>query len=94
MSIIQTTEFVIPNDPETIKRIKDACVEISASMTRVESEKDFQKEALTELSKLTDIPKKFLAKTVKLYHKSNKAEVEAENETTSELYDRVFPSQD
>lgn len=94
MSIIQTDAFIMPNDPATIKKIKDAIHELSASYTRVEGEKDFQKEALTELSKETDIPKKHLAKSAKLFHKSNKDAVVAENESSFELYDRIFGTSD
>lgn len=92
MSVIQTSDIIIPNDPTIIKQIKDACEEISASMFRSEGEKSFQKEALGDLSKATNIPKKHLSKLAKLYHRQNKSEVEAENETTSELYDRIFPT--
>lgn len=92
MSVIQTSDIIIPNDPTIIKQIYDACQELSASMTRSEGEKSFQKEALDDLSKATGIPKKHLAKLAKLHHKQNKSEVEAENETTSELYDRIFPT--
>lgn len=93
MSIIQTSEFIIPSDPGTIKQIQDACFELSASMTRSEGEKSFQKEAIEELFKATAVPKKQLKKLASLYHKQNKSEVEAENESTSELYDRVFKSE-
>jgi AAA15 family ATPase/GTPase len=93
MSTIQTSDFIIPNDPATIKQIQDACNELSASMTRAESEKIFQKEAVDDLSKATNIPKKHLKKLASLYHRQNKVEVEAENESTSELYERVFPQQ-
>lgn len=88
--IIDTEQFVMPSDPATIKLIKDACFEISSSLTRVEGEKEFIKEAISELSEKTDIPKKHLNKVAKLYHKSNKDEVVAEQESTNELYDRIF----
>lgn len=90
MSIIQTSEFVIPNDPGTIKQIKDACIEISSSLARADGEKEFQKEAIGELSKATNVPGKYLKKIASLYHRQNKSEAEAENESTSELYDRIF----
>ena len=90
MTIIQTENFIIPNDPATIKKIKDACFEISASMSRTEGEKSFIKEAIAALSDDTDIPKKHLNKIARLFHRSNKDAVEAENEATSELYDRIF----
>lgn len=94
MSIIDTEQFVIPSDPTTIKKIQDVCFEISASMTRQEGEKDYIKESIAELSEATDIPKKHLAKIAKLYHKSNKDAVEAEQASTNELYDRIFVQQE
>lgn len=90
MSVIDTEQFVLPSDPATIKKIKDAVFEISASYTRVEGEKDFAKEAIKALAEETQIPKKHLTKIAKLFHKSNKDAVAAENESTVELYDRVF----
>ena len=94
MSVIDTEQFVIPNDPATIKKIQDACFEISASFTRAEGEKDFVKVAIADLAEATEIPKKHLAKIAKLYHKSNKDSVAAEQESTNELYDRIFPTQE
>lgn len=90
MSIIQTADINIPSDPVTIKKIKDACIEISASMTRTEAEKTLQKGAIVVLAEETEIPKKYLNKLAKLYHKQNKDQVFAETESTDALYDRVF----
>jgi hypothetical protein len=90
MSIIDTEQFILPSDPTVIKQIKDAMQEISFSYTRTESEKDFVKEALAELSEATEIPKKHLAKIAKLHHKANKDQVEAEQSSTNDLYDRIF----
>jgi hypothetical protein len=91
MSVIQTSEIIIPSDPVSIKAIQDACKEISASMTRVEGEKSLQKEAIAELAEKTQIPKKFLNKISRLYHRQNRQEVEAEQEATVDLYDKIFP---
>lgn len=90
MTVIDTQQFVIPNDPATIKQIKDACFEISASFTRIEGEKDLIKETMITLKESTGIPKKHLNKIARLYHKSNKDAVEAEQGATNELYDRIF----
>jgi Transcriptional regulator DsbA len=94
MTIIQTDAFVVPSDPATLKKIQDVCFELSASFTRQEGERDFQKEAIAELSEVTDIPKKHISKIAKLYHKSNKDAVEAEQASTNELYDRIFVKQE
>jgi len=90
MSIVQTAEFVVPSDPETLKKIKDLCFELSASMCRSEGERDFQSEAIKDLAKDTEIPAKFLRKAAKLYHKSNRDLVEQEGEISFELYDKIF----
>ena len=90
MSVIQTADIQIPSDPVTIKKIKDACVEISASMTRSEAEKTLQKESIAALAEETEIPKKYLSRISKLYHKQNRDQVGVEQESTGELYDRVF----
>ena len=94
MSIIQTSDINMPSNPATIKKIKDACYEISASMTRAESEKLFQKEAIIALADDTDIPKKYLTKIARLFHKQNRDAVGAESEAAGELYDRIFVQQD
>lgn len=90
MSIIQTADIQIPSDPATIKKIKDACIEISASMTRAEGEKIYQKEAIVALAEETEVPKKYLNKLAKLYHKQNRDQVVAEMESTDAFYDRIF----
>lgn len=89
--IINTEQFVMPSDPTTIKQIKDACIEIDASMTRAAGEKDLQKEAIASLHEATAIPKKHLNKIARLYHRANKDAVVAENEATVDLYERIFP---
>lgn len=90
MSVIQTADINIPSDPATLKKIKDVLFEISASMTRIEGEKDFIKEAVAELAEATEIPAKYLNKIARFYHKQNKDQVVTENESTVELYDRIF----
>lgn len=90
MTIIDTGAFIMPTSPEVIKQIKDACFEISSSYTRIEAEKDLIKGALEVLAEDTEIPKKHLSKVARLYHKSNKDQVEAEQENTNILYDTIF----
>jgi hypothetical protein len=89
-TVIQTADINMPSDPVSIKMVKDACDEISASMSRAEGERAFQKEAIEELSKKIDVPKKFLGKIARLHHRQNRDQVEAEQEATVELYDKVF----
>lgn len=89
-SVIQTADINMPSDPAAIKMIKDACFEISASMTRVEGERDLQKSAIEELAEKVDVPKKYISKIARLYHRQNREQVEAEQSSTVELYDKIF----
>lgn len=92
-SVIQTADINMPSDPAAIKMIKDTCLEISASMTRTEGEKTLQKEAIAELAEKVDIPKSYLSKIARLYHRQNREQVEAEQGATVELYDKIFSDQ-
>lgn len=88
--IIDTKQVVMPSDEATVKKIKDALFEASASYTRQAGEKDFIKELFTDLAKDTELPKSFLVKCSKLYHAQNLAEVQQDQEAVVELYEKIF----
>lgn len=90
MTVIQTNNCIMPTDPVMVKRIKDALVEASASYTRIEGEKDFLKELFTDLAKDADLPKGYLTKISRLYHKQNVDAVAADQEAVAELYSKIF----
>ena len=94
MTVIQTSAIVVPSDPATQKRIKDALHEASAAMTRIEGERDFLKELIADLSKDTELPKPYLNKISRLYHKHNFSEVTADQEAVQELYEKIFGAED
>lgn len=58
-------------------------------MTRIEGERDFIKEAVSEVSKNLQLPKKLVAKMVKVYHKQNYDEEVTTNEQFEALYETV-----
>jgi len=80
---------IVPSDPQTKKVILDAMKEMSNSMTRVDAEKDLMKEIIEEVSDKTEIPKKYLNRMARIYHKQNMAEVKAENSDLEDLYEAV-----
>ncbi len=43
-------DIVVPSNPADLKKLKDGIEEITNSMTRVDGEKEYQKEAIEELS--------------------------------------------
>lgn len=83
------SNIIIPSSPEDRKRIKDCMDEISNSYLRQESEKTFIKEALASLEEDVGIPKKYLAKMARIYHKQNLSEIVSEIEEIEALIDIV-----
>jgi len=77
------------SNPADRKKIKDAIVEISGSMTRISAEKDFIKDAVAELYKNFQIPKKTLNKMAKTYHKQSFAVEGDQYQEFADLYESV-----
>ena len=74
-----------PDREKLFKVIK----ECSDSMTRMDAEKDYQREAIADTSKNMQLPKKLVAKLVKVYHKQNFDEEVAVAEQFENLYETV-----
>jgi putative transposon-encoded protein len=83
------TGIIIPSTDADKKRIKDCMDEISNSYLRQEAERSFVKEALSSLAEDVDIPKKYLGKMSRIYHKQNMAEVVSEIEDLEALMESV-----
>ena len=77
-------------DPEIRNKVRAALGEISASMTRIEAEKDLIKEVVKKLSDETSIPKSVLIKSAKVYHKQNYKQQVEEYENFQQLYETLF----
>jgi hypothetical protein len=91
MTVVQT--FIMPSSPADRKIIMDAMVEISASMTRMEGEKEYIKEAISELTDKFSIPKKLLNRFAKTYHKQNYTdELGADSEFETLVQTLLVPS--
>jgi hypothetical protein len=76
------------SEPDKVKLFK-VIKECSDSMTRQGSEKDFVRESITETSKKMQLPKKLVARLVKVYHKQNFDEEVAVHEQFETLYETV-----
>lgn len=83
------TDVIIPSSPADRKRIKGAMEEISNSFTRIQAERDFQKDALQSLEEDVGIPKKYLRKLARVYHQQNMTQLMNEMETIDTLLDAV-----
>lgn len=88
----QTTNIVVPSSPEDRKAIKNALQEISNSLTRIEGERDLIKDILQTVQDNQSIPKKYVRKLAKIYHKQNYNEVQQEQDDLETLYETVAVS--
>lgn len=89
MTTVNTDQIVVPSSPADRKKIMDALVEISASMTRAEGEKDLQKQAIAVLVEEYKLPKKYLNKMAKAYHKNSYSKEVHDAENFQELYEKI-----
>lgn len=76
---------VFNNEAER-KVIKDCLQEISNSMTRIEGERDFIKEAKNKICEDLQIDKKVFSRMMKVYHKQNFAEEVATDSEFEDMY--------
>lgn len=88
MSVQQLSVNQISN-PEDRKKLLDCLKECSASLTRVEGERDFIKEATSQVAKDLQLPKRLVNKMVKVYHKQNYDEEVATHEQFETLYETI-----
>lgn len=79
----------IITDPNTIKQIKDAVVEIANSMHRIQGEKDFIKEATKAICEEHGLDKKIFNKSVKTYFKQNFKEQVTESDEFTVFYSNL-----
>ena len=88
MSVKQVSVNALSNpaDREKLFKIIQEC---SNSMTRVDGEKDFVKESIDAISKDLQLPKKLVARLVKVYHKQNYDEEIATHEQFEQIYETV-----
>jgi hypothetical protein len=83
------TGIIIPSSDHDKKRIKECMQEISNSYLRQEAEREFVKEALISLEDDVGIPKKYLGKMARIYHKQNMSELLSEIEEIEALLESV-----
>jgi hypothetical protein len=84
------SNIILPSSDSDKLRIKGCMEEISNSYTRMEAERSFIKEAIESLAEDVDIPKKYLSKMARIYHKQNLSEVAGEMEDVEALYEAVI----
>lgn len=78
------------NNPKDKETVKQALKEYSNSATRIEAEKDLQKNIIEELSDKVGIEKKYLNKLASMYHKQSFQQFQQETEEMEELYESII----
>jgi hypothetical protein len=79
----------ILTNPADRKAIKDAIKEISASITRVEAERDLIKEIISNINEQFLLPKKLIRRMAKVYHNQNFTKEQEEHSEFEALYETV-----
>jgi hypothetical protein len=79
----------LPSDPAARKAIKKCMDELSASMTRIDGERIFTKEAINNCCEEYDMNKRTFRKLAKVYHKQNFSKEVAEHEEFETMYEQL-----
>ena len=77
------------SNPADREKLLNAIKEISNSMTRVDAEKDFQKDVIDKIADELDLEKKHVRKLAGIYHRQNFTTVQQEQEELQELYEAM-----
>ena len=73
-------------DKQAIMKVVQDC---SDSLTRMEAEREFIKEAIVGLADKHGLDKKHLRKVINIYYKQNLAEVKEDNSEVESLYEEL-----
>ena len=84
-----TASIIIPSSPEDRAKVEAALKEISAAMTRAEAERNYINESLKMLEDNFELPKKYMRKVARVYHKQNINEVKNEFSDIEDIYTAV-----
>lgn len=84
-----SVNVVIPSSPEDRAKVQASLKEISAAMTRIEADRDYINESLALLQEDFELPKKYMRKVARVYHKQNINEVKNEFSDIEDIYTAV-----
>ena len=79
---------------KSVLAIKGIVTEVSASMTRMEGERDLINESIKAVAADHEIDKKVLRKLASIYHKQMYHTIKQENEQVEESYQFLFQPDD
>jgi hypothetical protein len=84
--------FVSPHSlaPEEKKKLRGVMASLNDSMTRVASEREFQKEAINTISEELGLDKKLIRRMAKVYYKANFNEEVEQDKNFEDFYANVI----
>jgi len=86
---MSTKEVFIPTSPEDREKIRRVIRTVSDSFTRIEAEKKLIKDEISALVEQFEIPRKFLNRMARTYHRQNFKDVVDEQDDFEILYESV-----
>ena len=92
MSTEQIGFYDIPSDPKLRQELMDTLENCRASVVRVQSEREYIKEALKEIAKKTGIKARDLKKVVTDRAKGSYSKTIETSEKYQDLYESLFPN--
>lgn len=84
------SDIMIPSSPKDRTAIKNAIIEIDASLTRMDAERDHIKSVLESVEEKFELPKAYTRKVATAYHKQNLVEMTNTMENVEAVYDTIF----
>jgi hypothetical protein len=81
---------IIPSNPEERRKVVNALNEMSASFTRMDAERDLQKDILATLEEDFELPKKYMRKVARIYHKQNLLEERSNFQEVEDIYEGLM----
>ena len=82
--------FEMLTNPKDKERLTNAVKEMSNSMTRIDAERDLQKDIVDKVYDETGVDKKYIKKLAAIYHRQTFAQVQTEREELEGLYEELF----
>lgn len=84
-----TKQVIIPSSPADREKIRRVMKAISDSLTRIESERELIRDEVAALEDEYDIPKKYLNRMARTFHKQNFQDLVVEQDDFATLYETV-----
>ena len=81
--------IIVPSSPADLKVIHEAVKEAGDCMIRIDSEKQAVKDIVDDLAEKFELPKRFINKMIKTYHKASFDKETSDSDDFAELYEAV-----